>query len=235
MNTIANGISREQREEILERINSFLVGDIIRVNEYAGDLAEVYGSIPYRDAIYIQRKLDLEDDLNNILIEINPCGGCRDSGSLNKANYSCFFEEFGDLDDVICSYGAYDTYAIFIRPWLLLNKDIYDTLVGLSDYPAINDIAVAEAESAMIEEAWDNWARSEFERSLEKHLNLWGDIEAEDEDLKKVFDLGRDRTNQYWHEESGGMYIDVDKVASSILLDDLTENDIGFELMDDED
>jgi hypothetical protein len=85
----------------------------------------------------------------------------------------------------------------------------------------------------LIQDAWDNWASSEFERCIRKNLGIW-EICWEDEDMKKVFELGRDRSSQYWEEYSDGISISVEKVAAQITLQDLDAIEgIEYELDED--
>lgn len=227
-------LTKEQKEQVIDAIESFKITDTIRINEYLGDLSKVNGYINYGDAYYISWwKPSVDCEFDNIILEVSPCGGHSGSGSVNKANHKVFVDEFGELDGVYTSEGGMGTYAVFIKPELLLNKEIYETLAVLTDYPVLDDMVHSEMQNEAQEEAWENWARSEFERSLECDLNL-EDLDCEDEDLKKVFELGRSRSHEEWHEESdGSQYINVDAIAATITIKDLEENDIGFELMED--
>jgi hypothetical protein len=224
-------LNQQQKEEIIDAINSLLITDTVRVNEYLGDLSEVDGCISYGNAHYIHRKPKIDDDFENMIIEICPCGRYRNSDCVNKSNYEVFVEEFGKLDGVYKSTGGMGTYAVFIRPDLLLNKDILETLCVLTEYPVLNDMVHSEMEEETKEESWDNWVQEDFESSLEGKLNL-ENLDYEDEDLRKVFETGRSRANEYWYEESSGMYINVERIASVITLEDLTQNNIEFELME---
>ncbi len=52
--------------------------------------------------------------------------------------------------------------------------------------------------------------------------------------MKKVFELGRDRSSQYWEEYSDGISISVEKVAAQITLQDLDAIEgIEYELDED--
>lgn len=227
-------LTQEQKEQVIEAIESFKITDTIRINEYLGDLSEVNGYINYGDAYYISWwKPSVDCEFDNIILEVSPCGGHSGSGSVNKANHKVFIDSFGELDGVYESQGGMGTYAVFIKPELLLNKEVYETLAALTDYPCLDDMVHSEMENEAQDEAWDNWARSEFERSLERDFYL-ENLDYENKDLKKVFDLGRSRSHEEWHEESDGeMYIDVGAIASTITIQDLGENNIGFELMED--
>jgi hypothetical protein len=225
-------LNQQQKEEVIDAINTLLIMDTIRVNEYLEDLDVVNGYINYGDAYYVNWwKPSIDCCLDDIILEVCPCGGYRNSGYVSKSNYKVFVDKFGEFDGVYESSGGMGTYAVFIRPELLLNKEIYETLCALTDYPVLNDMVHSEMEEETKEESWDNWVREDFESSLEGKLNL-ENLDYEDEDLRKVFETGRRRANEYWYEESSGMHINVEAIASVITLEDLTQNNIEFELME---
>lgn len=226
-------LTQEQKEEIIDAINSFSISDTIRINEYAGDLSEVNGYIPYEDALYVHsQRLRIDDEIDNTILEVYPCGGYDGSGLVNKSNYEVFIKEFGELDGVYESQGWMGTYAVFIKPELLLNKEIYETLAALCDYPCLDDTVHSEMENEAQQEAWEDWVRSDFETAITGNLNIWGDLKYEEESLKSLFDTGRARCDEYWYEDGGQMLIRVGAIAATITIEDLTQHDIGFELMD---
>lgn len=119
-------------------------------------------------------------------------------------------------------------------------QEVVSTIAALEDYPALDDMAVSEAEHEMFVEDWDNWIGSEFRGSVEGAVEGWAEEQDLDEtqwdDLlgsledwlyavtaeeffRKLMDVGGQMVI-----ESGGAYIDgLDKVVSAYVDDFLNE------------
>jgi hypothetical protein len=95
-------------------------------------------------------------------------GSDYSGSSVEVSNMRAFKEEYGD--ESFCPvYGDYGTYAVAIRlDWL--TPAIWESLAALENYPVYDDQVLSEVETEAEEEAWENWARSDFKRELEKRF-----------------------------------------------------------------
>jgi hypothetical protein len=149
------------------------------------------------------------------------------SGSTVEAsNCAELHEQFDGV--AISVYGGHNTTDVCFSLRWILNDDAADTLLdifeGLEDYPLINDEALSELESEYIDEAWSNWAASDFSRGIEKALDVeLNDIP--DSDLRRLFDDCAELANEYWYNEGSGtdMYISVDDVVAEVTVDMVRE------------
>jgi hypothetical protein len=151
-------------------------------------------------------------------------GSDYSGSSVEVSNMRAFKEEYGD--ESFCPvYGDYGTYAVAIRlDWL--TPAIWESLAALENYPVYDDQVLSEVETEAEEEAWENWARSDFKRELEKRFGS----EAEDNGHEELFDLdtpepamralfscGMERSNTYWENEQGNSaWVDLERVVSAL-------------------
>jgi hypothetical protein len=163
----------------------------------------------------------------------NPADVCivytsnRDSDIIDRANAKAIaaelaeFIESGDVRPESHSHwavGHVDGYSIRVytddgqitaafRTWC-------DIRARLENYPILDESLHSEMESEAQSESWDNWARSDYVRAVERHLEIDLDSSA---DLAEVFSKVCDRANVYWEGDS----IDVDRVATATTCDDV--------------
>ena len=142
------------------------------------------------------------------------------SGSLvEKSNLRAWEEEFGDGDGEWWTNtpGGHGTYALVIDTQNVpedLNDKVVEFLNAVYSYPVVDETLMGEMELESQAEAWDNWARSDFESALEKEF----DVEFDKVDGDKLYELFREAcnsANEYWVNESGGeSYINVKRVVA---------------------
>jgi len=152
-------------------------------------------------------------------------GGSDYSGGLIAvANYQAWERDFPPDDTTpawFTTHGGYGSYGVAI--WVdRVTPAMVAWLAGLDDYPIADEGALSEIEIEATDEAWENWARAEWLSACKRMFDLdCDDIEEPDPDiggglcdsLWEVFSDAAEEANEYWHEESGGMSIDVDRVA----------------------
>lgn len=145
------------------------------------------------------------------------------SGLVSKANFETLREEAerlsedelgGDTSWYQVFYGGHGTYEIAFH----VDKtptEIIEMLSGLSDYPLIDDNKHSDLEHEAEEEAWNNWAESDYRSALGKKFD--GDAsEVDDDVLKKHFYEAMEDANENWVNEQGDeMWINVGKVAEA--------------------
>jgi len=75
----------------------------------------------------------------------------------------------------------------------------------------------SQIQNEEIESGWENWARHDFEKALEKRFRV--DV-RDGANLREIWDKALDTGAAHWQEESSGMFIDVARVVKSISADD---------------
>lgn len=165
--------------------------------------------------------------------------GGYDAPAIYAANQTYWEEEYGEHPSYVDVDGAPG-----IDPRYVLSDDaINDDLRSLQSYPCLDEDKWGEIERKRQDEAWENWAESEWRRAVESALvaaieaNLSPDdditdpetvadavLDGKDEQLRELFDACAEQANEYWHEESdGSQYINLESVAGALDLADLRD------------
>lgn len=158
-------------------------------------------------------------------------GSDYSGGSVTRANYESFMEEFGEVPGVISLFGSHGSYGVGVRIEAV-SPEMIEVFEKLKNYPVIDEDKVSEVEMEWQDEAWKNWARSDFLRALnDKFPELEDQIEAlaeqkegEGDALYGLFEEAREKANVYWESENAGMHIDIERVVAKV-----DENDIPDE------
>ena len=144
---------------------------------------------------------------------------------VERSNARVLAREFPEWEGVV--YGGYGTeWHGFSRSDLLrMESDdfegIMETIGAMSNYPVLDDENLAEVEMELQNEAWSNWAESDFRHGI---ISLAADISPEieesvedyldtidDDNLFSIFHKACEEENEYWEcETGGGMYIRLD-------------------------
>lgn len=83
---------------------------------------------------------------------------------------------------------------------------------------ACSEDCMSEIETADADQAWESWARRDFEKGLRTGLGeLWENAEPV-RDTREAFETWREAANVYWEAESDGMTIDVGRVLEAMPL-----------------
>ncbi len=141
--------------------------------------------------------------------------------TITWANYKTF-EEYDD-DCIHLVHGGYNTYGIVINATKLCDSEIFEviieTLESLENYPLIDDNLLAEVEMELVEEAWECWAKDDFERVLEEKFSF---ADFNFPDLREFFEEKREEA---WECEGYGpsMWIDIVDVVKEIEFNDVVE------------
>ena len=151
------------------------------------------------------------------------------SGSLvERANHRAWSEKFASGEDTWWTNapGGHGTFAVVIDMDGVPEEDaeeVAEFIGGLEDYPLADEDLHSEMEMEAQSEAWDNWARSDFKRALEKKFNVELD-EVDDEKVFELFQEKADESNTYWENEQGdSMYINLDRIIKKISKNDVKE------------
>jgi len=154
-------------------------------------------------------------------------GGSDYSGSLvERSNYKAFSELFSDGFDEWWTNapGGHGTFAVLIDMQSVpeeVETEVAEFLNALHDYPLADYDLHSEMEMEAQSEAWENWAKKDFTRALEKEFDV--DLDGvSDEAIFGLFRVGMDRANVEWVNESGdSMYIDIKRIVAKISEEDL--------------
>lgn len=182
-------------------------------------------------------------------------GSDYSGGTVERANYRVFLEDFGDRDGVHEVYGDFGTFAIAVRVDSI-DAEMAETFDALEDYPVLSEDALGEIELEAQTEAWDCWARGDFVDALEDRLAGDADYpelayvpnpepanqgrlfatgerpyptDLEDA-LLALFLTASATANVYWETETGGnAHIDVARVADAVDVDMLSAHGLRME------
>jgi hypothetical protein len=132
-------------------------------------------------------------------------------------------------------YGSYGSHGVAIDP-RYLSEELLESLQSLESYPVLDEDALSHLEIELQEEAWENWASSDFSRRLESLLSEilsaadWQNAEdwaeqsianlSEDQLWTLFFDAA-ESANLYWENQHNDAWIDVERVAESLSEDQL--------------
>jgi hypothetical protein len=113
------------------------------------------------------------------------------------------------------THGGHGTFGLLVR-YELLADEVREAIDALEDYPLLDDEAHSQLECEAQGEAWENWARRDFERAVCKH---YGECDwPEGVDSYALFHVASDWAGEYWVNEQGSeVYIDIERVAAEAL------------------
>lgn len=132
-------------------------------------------------------------------------------------------------------YGSHGSHGVAIDP-RYLSGELLEELQSLESYPVLNEEALSELELELQNEAWENWARSDFSRALEQRLSSvlsdagweiaeeWSEQSIEslsDEQLWQLFSDAAEESSTYWESQYNDVYIDIDRVVERMREDTL--------------
>lgn len=158
--------------------------------------------------------------------------GGYDAPSIYRSNNRVFSDEF--RKELSLADGDYDGLSLDVR---FITLEMIETIESLEDYPLISDDDHSELELELQEEAWELWVASDWRRIVETKLNenlegssledcaddILDKVENLDCRLYGLFEACREMSNNYWEEELGSQWINLDSVASCLDLADLRD------------
>ena len=169
--------------------------------------------------------------------------GGYDAPSIYRSNARVFRDEFSK-ELAAGADGDADGQSLDIR---YVTDEILETLAALESYPLISEDDHSQLEMELQEEAWQDWAKSDWRDAVEKALkeytpetanDYWADETLDavpdlDAKLAELFLACQEQTNEYWDEAGTSQYVDIDAVAKAIDRGDLAEL-TGLPLLDTE-
>lgn len=144
-------------------------------------------------------------------------GSDYSGGAVCRANYEAVraIVSENSIENVEFIAGNFGGYSVAIRGDVD-HEDIMNVLRSLEDDLVVDDDALYEMESELVEEAWANWAEADFSRELEKlfDFELGREPRGDQKTIRNIFD---EWNNQGWAAESGpSMHADVKAVAKRV-------------------
>lgn len=146
------------------------------------------------------------------------------SGSIyNKANQQIILEEFSNVDGILQIYGGYSYSDILIRLDVLNeNEELQKMVLGLEDYPILNEDNLWKLEEEAKEEAWKNWALGDFKKELRNRWNY--DFDSLNDDfLRDLFYKCEEKTNEYWTFNYTDAWISIDNILDKLTQDEFLD------------
>ena len=192
-----------------------------------------------QDGRYIIPKLLFGSDYSGTLVE--------------KSNAQAFAEQFKDGQGIWWQwvYGGHGTYGIVIDRQAIPEEEdpeepdtldaVLECLESLTDYPLLDDDLHTNMEIEAQDEAWNDWARGDFQKVIKQRIRREEEARKLDEEgesvdvdeiegdfdaalLFEVFCAVSDRIGEYWTNEQGDqMYIRVEKLADRLTPEELKQ------------
>lgn len=185
--------------------------------------AELCASFHWHGPLLLWQSTYLDDDCS--------WPGCYNAPSIYRSNARVFRDDHR---------AALEAGADGDGPGLSLDvryvtDDILEALQSLESYPLLSEDDHSELELELQSEAWDDWASRDWSRAVSKTLQqyapadadqYWAEERLEDvsaDKLAELFHACADQSNTYWQEEQGDQWIDLDRVAAALDIDDLRD------------
>lgn len=149
-----------------------------------------------------------------------------DGRIIQAANLKCFLEEFSEIPGVHEVYGGHGTFGIAIKI-SSLTEEMIEMFTGLEDYALVDDEVLSEMEMEEQEKAWEYWVNNDFQRELERLL----DIDITDTNGDKFYELFHflcEKANEYWFEDGCSQYIRIEPIVQECSIKLLREYEITF-------
>ena len=159
--------------------------------------------------------------------------GGYDAPSTYRSNARVFRDEFSK-ELAAGADGDADGLSLDIR---YVTDEILETLAALESYPLISEDDHSSLQFDLQEEAWENWAQSDWRNAVEKALkeytpetadDYWADETLDavpdlDAKLAELFRACQEETGEYWFEDGTSQYVRINAVAKAIDRSDLAE------------
>lgn len=148
---------------------------------------------------------------------------------VGAANYRVFKDDYSEHKDIAFISGDYGFQAVIYNTETK-DEEILDILKKIKDYPLIDEDLHSEVTMEWENEAWDNWARSDFKSELHK---LFPDLEdviddISDDGIWTIFHDACEEANEYWACETSGAWIDIKRVAAKVTAEDINKYSSGL-------
>lgn len=185
----------------------------------------------------LDSKKSYQNDEPTDYIEVPYTTGSDYSGdSVTVANYRAIWEDHKEMPGLYQIYGGHGTYGLVIRRDVLESdtengETMREIIEKLNDYPLYDEEMHSEVEHEAENEAWDDWAKRDYRRELEKNGTLPEDSDLEttdghitDDQLFRVFSQVADAISEYWENETGNSaHIDVKRIVDATTEEDVQE------------
>jgi hypothetical protein len=236
---------------MIDELNELMAEPNVRFYKYVGydrnkdggygmaDKMPEHGSIIYySDIDIINNRKSLEYSIESVpelmCFELPFCCGSDYSGCIvEKSNHEAVYEDIGKYAGIYDVHGGYGTFSIVvcIKDFIdneEMREEVMDIVRRLLYYPLYDEDHHSNMEWDLQEEAWDNWAENDYVIALENRFDIAFFDDVSRCDVQNLFNDVCDRINEYWFDDYGNMYIDVDKIAEATTLKDIVDHDIYF-------
>ncbi len=167
---------------------------------------------------------------------VAPVGRNRDSGCLDNSNFDQFIEGLGGESDTVeihrfghWGHGWFEI-VIFDPGDKTTAQAAYDMADALADYPVLNEDDLSRREYEEFQEAWEAFARSDFQSAIEHDLEsldcpraaaFVADLDSDKVD--EIWEALRDRLPVEYESHSDGCYINVDDAVELLTRSNYVE------------
>lgn len=139
--------------------------------------------------------------------------------TIAKANIKYIEENFEELintESIDIYKTAYSGENCEFNLDSLANDELYEILLGIHDYPVVDDDTLSEVEMELENECWDSYGRDDFKKALNEQ---YGDAaeELSDEDIDNLAHEASQWTSEgKGHVEAMQFYFGIDSLVEAI-------------------
>ena len=154
---------------------------------------------------------DIRESKTGDFVEVPFCTYSDYSGgTVERSNHRVLIEKFKDCDGVWNVFGGYGTKAIIVSIESLQgNEELQDIIIGLQDYPCVDEEDWSNLEMEIEDEDWKSYRKEELTEKLEEK-----EIEFNPDTLLEDFRNVMEKMNEYMiFEDAVSSYVDLDKIV----------------------
>ena len=132
------------------------------------------------------------------------------AGTVERANYIWFLENYKDNPLVYDINGGYNSHSLICHIDILKDESIKELIEGLDNYPLFDEETHSQLELELESESWDSWVKYDLKRALEKAGIEFPDDDSELESL--FYHCIQYNNIDFECEDAVSAYIDLKKV-----------------------
>lgn len=115
-----------------------------------------------------------EDEVEVLEIPAATWGEYINCSAVERANFNVLADEYAE--HIILAEWFHDTHAVYLRLDQEIPAEFFDRLLGLADYPLLDEDEMSAVERKLEQDDWDGFGRHDLQLSVERTLD-----EIEDE------------------------------------------------------
>lgn len=207
---------------------------IVGTRGFTGEEPE-HGSNWFSPRIHDTRYDD--DEIEVLEVPATTWGEYITCGSVERSNFNVLVDEY--REHVIDAEWFHDTHAIYLRLDREIPAEMFDRLLGLADYPLLDDQEMSDVEMKLEEEDWEGYGRQDLRLAIERALDALEvpglddptEFYLSDSELDTLASVARGSGDLEWECETAtnGYYRGLDELAAQYVAEVVDALDRDFE------